>query len=278
MKVKILPIIMAVIIVTLIIVAGSIYSSYTQEKTHRISLQKKLDDVTKEKKALEAQLEISKKQIAEQTSKLTENDRQIKVLTVDLDSEKQAKQKTMAELEAAKSDLDTTKKDLDSAKQLKGDLEAKLSKSELDLKNLQSKLNELEGVRTKLETKIKDLEAATNEVKLDKIVVTNTEGDASSNTTEPAKPTEASQAKSKDSGKLEGKVLVVNKNYDFIVINMGQNNGVVAGDTFSIYQADKLLGTATVEEVRPTICVANLAKPEIKDQIKEGDKVVKTQK
>jgi cell shape-determining protein MreC len=76
---------------------------------------------------------------------------------------------------------------------------------------------------------------------------------------------------------LEGKVTVVNKEYNFAVINLGQKDGVNVGDQFSVTREGKVIGDIKVEKVHESMSAAGFA-AELKDAIQENDLVVQKAK
>jgi hypothetical protein len=76
----------------------------------------------------------------------------------------------------------------------------------------------------------------------------------------------------------EGKVLVVNNDYNFIVINLGNKEGVEIGQLFSVYRGNKYIGDVKVEKVHDSMSAAGFVTPDIKDKVNEGDKVVRKNK
>jgi len=80
--------------------------------------------------------------------------------------------------------------------------------------------------------------------------------------------------KESPSKNLEGKVLVVNKKYDFAVINLGARDGVSAGDMLSIYRKGNYIGDIVIERVDEMMSSANFLSSNTKEKVKEGDKVV----
>ena len=136
---------------------------------------------------------------------------------------------------------------------------------ETQLKAAQEELNNIRGQLAAIETVSKPApkveEAKPQEVQLEKIIVA-------------PKPQEEAPVVS-SAVPLEGKVLVVNREYDFIVINLGQKDGVNLGDVFEVMRKDKSLGQAKVEEVRDTMSVATPGTKDMIKQIKEDDRVVR---
>jgi hypothetical protein len=90
---------------------------------------------------------------------------------------------------------------------------------------------------------------------------------------EPVKQTVASKAALPGSG-LEGKVLVLNKDYNFAVINLGSKDGVKLGDIFSVYHNDTFIGDVKVEKIHDSMSAAGFSSPETGTTIRENDKVV----
>ena len=118
---------------------------------------------------------------------------------------------------------------------------AKLEKENIDLSS---------RVFGKNGTKIENIE----DVQLQKIVVT-------------------SQTQNREF--LEGRVLVVNKDYNFVVVDLGKSDGINTDDNFIVYQDDSPVGNIIIEEVRPNMSVAAFISSELKDRVKEGDRVVR---
>ena len=73
--------------------------------------------------------------------------------------------------------------------------------------------------------------------------------------------------------KLRGEVLTVNKEFDFIVVDLGRTKGIEEGMVLSVMRDDKILAQVTVETVRENISAAALIDKENILQIRAGDKV-----
>lgn len=207
----------------------------TTEKEN-ITLKQKIDDLNQE---------LSKFQ-----AKIQDFDVQITSLNSDLASEKKAREDALSEAE--------------SLRNIKLELEAKLKINEEKINNLNNELTSIKGAKQELERKLKDLEAKGQDVQLDRIVVTGKSESASG----------ISGGVSEDAAQLEGKVLVVNKEYDFIVVNLGQKDNVNIGDKLEVLHLNKKIGEVKIEEVRDTMSVAIPLAQDLVNQISEDDKVV----
>jgi predicted RNase H-like nuclease (RuvC/YqgF family) len=229
-----------------------------KERGRNLSLQEELEDIKAKQRVAEARAEDLKKMVSGLQLKLQEDKMQIDTLNQDLQQEKAMKTEALNKIEQLRADLDNQK-------ELRSDLESKLTRAEGDLKKMQGELNDLEAKRTQLETNLKDMEA--QGVELGEIVVTPESAAASETAVKPIK-------KEAFSANAEGKVLVVNKDYNFVVINLGNKEGVRVGNLFSLYHNNQYVGDVKVEKVHDAMSAAGFVSEDIKDKISEGDRVV----
>lgn len=254
-KGKIPSIILVLIVLISLSLAGGTFYLLQQEKAKNLALQDELEDVRTKEKIIETKLEDSKKMVAQLEIQLRESKSQIEFLSSELQREKKLNQETTTQLEQLKIDLDEQRK-------AKADAEQKLSDNQQELKKLQAQLKNVEDKKNELENKIKEIEEAkAQKVELGTIVVGQQEPLVGAKT----KTTAAS---------LEGKILVINKDYNFAVINLGSKDGVNIDDIFSIYHKNKYIGDIKIEKVHDSMSAANFLSPGIKDKVREGDKVV----
>jgi len=271
-KAKSSIIVFIVLILISLCFAGAGFFLLQREKIKNFSLQEEMDTLKIKENAAEAKLEEYKKTISQLELKLKDAQGNIDTLTTTLDQEKKAKQDALDELQQVKADLDQQKS-------LRSDLESKLSQSQKDVVKALAQLKDLESKRSQLETKLKDLEAKAQQpqaqnqgVELGTIVV-GAEGAASPSQGGVA----AGQSKAAPTV-LEGKVLVVNKDYNFVVINLGSKDGVNAGDVFNLYHNNNYIGDIKVEKIHESMSAADFTSTSIKEAVSEGDRVVQKAK
>ncbi|UCH11854.1 MAG: hypothetical protein JSW18_03235 [Candidatus Omnitrophota bacterium] len=72
---------------------------------------------------------------------------------------------------------------------------------------------------------------------------------------------------------LKGEVLVVNREFNFIVISLGKRNGLKEGDRLKVYDNHRLLGEVSVETVRENISAASGGKDLDAYRLRPGNKV-----
>jgi chromosome segregation ATPase len=277
-----------VIILILSALAGAGFYLLQNEKAVNISLQQELESLKAEQKLTVNKLEESRNMISGLEKKLHEAKLHIDKLTLDFEQEKAARQQL--EVQA-----DSLKQDLENQKSLRADLEKKVSKSQEDVKLFQDRLKDLDSKKAALENTIKELQAQAEKVELGKIVVASEPKPAAEQVqakpapgkkaaktapeSKPAKPAAKKQeAKPAAAQGLEGKVLVVNRDYNFAVINLGNKDGVAVEDIFSVYHNNKPVGDIKVMKVHDAMSAADFVSMDIKSKIAEDDKVVRKAK
>lgn len=72
---------------------------------------------------------------------------------------------------------------------------------------------------------------------------------------------------------LEGEVLTVNREFDFIVVSLGKNDGITEGMVFDVLRDDEILGQVEIETVRTNISAASLINKEAILLMRAGDKI-----
>lgn len=265
------PVLVVLILLSLLF-AGGVGYLLQQEYAKNIALRAELERVLEKQKLTEVKLKDSQDLALDLETKLQEAKAEVGTLTSQLEEEKKVK-------EEALNQTDSLRVELEEQKLLKSGLETKLNEAQRDINKLQGQLKSLESQKVELEKKIEDLQAeaqASREavqstqtgkegVELGKIIV-NPEGAASK--------------VEKASGSipaLEGKVLVVNKDYNFAVINLGSKDGVNIGDKFSLYRKDKYIGDLNVERIHDSMSAVAFG-ADIRDKISEGEKVTRINK
>ena len=264
-KVRVLILILIVLIVVSLSLANRLFYLLQKEQAKNSALQTELESTKKQQQIIETKLEESKKMVSTLELKLRESEGRIDTLTRDLEQEKTAKQEALTQVEQLGADLE--KKD-----ELSSALENKLTQVREDTKKKEAQLKELEARKSELETKLNELEAKSKSaVELGTIVVGS---EAGSPGEKPSESTGKQRKKTTVTSSLEGKVLVVNKDYNFVVINLGTKDGLDIGDIFSVQHNNKYIGDVKVEKVHDSMSAAGFASMEMKDKVNEGDKVL----
>ena len=252
-----------------ILTIGSFFA-YTKEHSENLQLKEQVETLTKDLSVMEDKYNGSKKVATELQLKIQEFKTQINGLTMDLEQEKSGRQDAESKLEQSRADLEQQKTS-------RADLEEKLSSIQDEGKKIRAQIKDLEKQKSDLELKIKDLESA-NKIELGKVVVnSDTQGKSDLPATLPAPSVKTGKAGDEKSDLLEGKVLVVNKEFNFIVFNLGNKDRIQVGDEFGVYHENKLSGTVKVEKVHDSMSAAGFT-DDYKNRFFENDIVIQKAK
>lgn len=257
------------LVIAFAIAAGAFYS-YQNEHAKAVRLQAQVDELTARQRVTESKLEDSKKMVTRLQLELQEVKGQIDTLSKELAQEKSSR------LDASNK-LGQLKADLEQQKTSRQDLEGRLNQASSEGLKMKEQIKVIQQQKDQLEAKLKELEGGSDGVELGKVVV-NSEVlkekplPAAAQTSKADKKAEAPKT-----SVLEGKVMVVNKDYNFAVINLGSKDGVKIDDLFSVYRGDKVIGELKVEKVHESMSAAGFSE-DLKNIINENDVVAQKAK
>ncbi|MCX7661389.1 MAG: hypothetical protein N2Z79_01735 [Candidatus Omnitrophica bacterium] len=253
---KVSTILLVLLLLVSLSLTGYIFNLFQKEQQKSVSLQEQLNEVNTKLRLTEKTVEDYKQKIQNLETQLKTSQEKIKSLTEELEREKVSKKELEDIYRRLSEELSQKEKEKEEVQR-----NYELTKNELD--SLEKKLKKLEEEKSNLENKIKSLEDKTSQVNLGTVVVEQqkTQKAAVSSTSAVSK-------------RLEGKVLVVNKEYDFAVVNLGSKDGIKIGDRLSVYQDNNYLGDIEIERVHDAMSAGKFLSPQLKDKIKEQDKVI----
>jgi hypothetical protein len=195
---------------------------------------------------------------------------------------KKTLKETAAKLDSTQKELAQTKSDLDAANgkvadltKRNADVTGKLDKALAQLDDAQAKLQQwnglpdpplIRGIIADLEKAQKAKEALIGENKLLAAKVTEWENrwDNFFHDTRPVLlPTG-----------LRGKIIAVDPKYDFVVLNIGEDQGAKERGEMMIDRDGKLLGKVRIKSVSKDRCVANILPNWKRGEVMEGDEVL----
>lgn len=279
------PIVLLIVLILifLALASGGFYL-FQKERMHNLELQDSMEEIKTKQRITEAKLKESERLVSDLQQKLKEAKQQIDSITGTLNQEKQARAET-------KSRYDQLTADFEQQKELRADLENRLNQAQEDTRSVQAQLSELKNQKTELEAKVKELEVKTQNIELGKIVVTPPQAPAPApvkgKKQKPAPAQKQQQPQQQAVAQAaapaavmgqEGKILVINKDYNFVVINLGSRDNIEVGAMFSVYRGNKFIGDLKVEKVHEAMSAAGFVTDGMKDKVNEGDKVVQKAK
>jgi chromosome segregation ATPase len=231
-----------------------------REYMKRLFVEDKLAVTLKDKKNLEQALETAKSAKEQSEAKVVKMEEKFKELSSQLDAAKQKSEYSATELDAKKTELAKIKTDLDNEKKEKLTISKKLEGLQADYDKAKKESLKLADEKIYLEKKIVELQEKQS-VNLDKIVVNSNE-DAS-----------VSQAPNQT---MQGKVLVVNKEYNFIVTDIGQDKNIQKGVKFDVMDGAKFLGQAEIDKVYDTMSSATILPGAKINDMKKGNVIIES--
>ena len=254
------------IVLILLIVASIISAVFAvigfmgkeREYMKRIVLEDKLAATLKEKKDLEKDLEAVKTAKAQTEAKIAKLEEKTKELSSKLEEAEQKNESIGLDLEAKKTELAKVKIDLDNEKKEKLNISKTLDGLQSDYDKIKREAARLTNEKIDLEKKIAELQEKQS-VNLDKIVVNSDEAEKSSQSVKPV---------------MQGKVLVVNKEYNFIVSDIGQDKSVQKGMKFEVMDGARSLGQAEIDKVYDTMSSATILPGGKINDMKKGNVIV----
>ncbi len=270
-----------------IVVAGVAVTLQMQERNQRLARERELVLVKAENDDLQQRLGEMRtaKQQAEET--LARTKAQLDESAQQLAQERQEKEGLTKAVDERQKEIDRLSKDVESVRSERASLTEQVTKLKTQQANLQKKLAQAEKARTELEAKAFDTAPTSFDqptVSLDPVVVKNqptVEPVASLPVSRPAPlatptPVVASDpvmsgVKATNASQNQGQVVVVNRDYDFVVMNLGRNHGLEIGQEFQIVHGAEVIGRVKVEKVYDELAAAAILPDSKKDVIREGD-------
>lgn len=70
---------------------------------------------------------------------------------------------------------------------------------------------------------------------------------------------------------LHGRIVVVNKDWNFVILDLGSNDGLVPNAEMLVHRGDKLIGKVLISGVTRELAIADIKADWIQGQVKEGD-------
>ncbi|NQU18912.1 hypothetical protein HQ550_02030 [bacterium] len=231
-------------------IAGFYFISYKYERKTRRESEEQLAFIKDEKERIERRIEKLGEEKETLEEKIKQNDELIPKLKEKLEREIQTKELLMSEHESLEDEILQFKKE---NKETKSALLIKIQ----ELTQLQNRLNAAVLERNELRAKISELTLSRNNSEdLDKIIVT---------------PSDSNNEIKILKSPLSTEVLVVNREYGFLILNVGRPDDVERGDVFEILHRGVSIGKVRVEKIHDTISAADFLEGFKKKVVSDGD-------
>ncbi|OGX27274.1 MAG: hypothetical protein A3D10_08595 [Omnitrophica WOR_2 bacterium RIFCSPHIGHO2_02_FULL_48_11] len=258
---KVLTVFLVIFTVLLVSLTAISMFFFQKELERRKAAEELLEQIKGREVKLDGELTEAKKQVELLTQKNKEADDKINGLLDDLELEQGLREAMKKEGESLKDQLTA---ETQSKEQVRQELNQKLEESQKRIEELQAQLTQeatrskdLEAAGQQLQEKVNQLESEKSNqpsgkaVQLEKIVVAP--------------------------GSKEGKVLTVDADNDFVIISLGEKDGLTAGSVMSIYRGESYLGDVKLTRVQPEMSAADFIPPLSSNTVNKNDRVLTKQ-
>ncbi|MFH1847889.1 MAG: hypothetical protein ABH825_01575, partial [Candidatus Omnitrophota bacterium] len=200
-------------------------------------------------------------------------------LQAQLISERTTRQQLESQLASRNSKDDDLRRSVKDAEAVKKQVMSELNNVKIERDGLDHQLDAVRQAKEALENKLQSL-LLNEEVQLGKIIVNPEEEQAAPAAEElsynagPPNDSDPGASRAQAPAELEpnqGHVLVVNKKFDFAVVDIGAQNGLETGTGLGVVREGKMIALREVEKVHSNMSAAKIP-PEWKGaRIREGD-------
>lgn len=205
-------------------VSVSFYNQRQQELERIRSVEEKVQGVTAERLNVAKEIKETTDEKQGLQNELNRSNEKIQLLKTDISEIQQTDVKLLEELSNKDKNFSILENRLNFATQQESELHAYLQKAKSDCQDVILKVESARDEKAALEEEIKNRILPPKGVELKKIVV-------------------------KLTPPLEGKVLDINKEHNFVIIDLGEKDNIKKGDVFGIYRKDQLIAKAVAENI-----------------------------
>ncbi len=235
-----------------------------QERDKRLARERELQQALLEKEELQTHLQATEQAKARVEQDLERTRTELAKSAQELASAIEAQTTLSQAVEARQAEITRLTGDLTQARNDAQGIAKQLSQLQTDRDTMQQQVTDLAKAKSELESKVMELSAGDRPmVELGKVVVNGQTGQSDQMSALGA----GSKATS------DGQVVVVNREYAFIVMNLGRNHGLAIGQEFQVVRNDAVLGRVKVEKVYDELSAATILQESQPDTIHEGDLV-----
>ncbi len=245
-------------------VAATAIMLQMKERDKRLAKERELLLMVAERDDLKGQVDEVQKAKSKIEEELTRSRTDLNAAQDKLAQATSARDALAKSVDDRQKEVDRLTKDLEQAHKDHKELASQVEEFSSERSTLQQQLSDLEKAKSDLESKVMQLSEKPT-VELDKIVVTNDQLGAGSGA--------AGTINAASGGPMNGQIVVINRDYDFIVINLGKKQGLSIGQEFQIVRGEQVLGRVKVEKIYDELSAAAILPDSHKDSIREGDQV-----
>lgn len=259
---KTLMIFLVLIAIILISLTAISVFLFVKQLQLRETAEQNLEQVQASETALRVELDAIKKQKNILDERMKEAEVKIESLLGELDMAEGIRDEIKKENRELKDALAALE---EKNKQIKTQLEEKEQEADQRVSDLQQQLTIASERNKTLEEKRLELEQEYNVLKSQL-----SKGEAGGYVQEEGVDLEKIVVSGVDK---EGQIVSIDREADFVIVNLGERQGVAAASTLSVFNGDQYLGDILVTKVLPEMAAADFIDPLTSQQVSEGNLV-----
>jgi myosin heavy subunit len=228
------------------------------------------EQLCREKTSLELEISNLKREKEDVKRELEYNKKLLDSISQELVREKSDKMQVQDSFKLIKSENSILTRQLDALNSRKVDLEKRLQAMQDDKDAVEKKFNDMQTMLTEKVSQMNGLRDELDAIRQGTVsdvpeytpsCKTSSNKGAVELPPIVVRPQQTEECLRKDAGApYQGKVLAINKDSNFVIVDMGEDSGVKPGDTFQVYQKDRPVASVEVIQVRKSISACDIKK------------------
>lgn len=231
------------------------------------------EQLQREKSNMELDLNSLKREKEDVKRQLDYNQKLMDSVTQDLVRERNDKIQIQDNLKIIKNENAVLARQIKSLTSHKIELEKKLEQVKADRENVESKYSNMNTMLSDKISKINELkdrlEAIRSGAKPEMLSRKNSALELPPIVVYPQSETSVFNPGSYDT--LSGKILAINRDNNFVIVDLGEDTGIKVGDSFQVYREDTRIGVIEIIKVSKTVSAADIKKEST--SLKIGDTI-----
>lgn len=222
------------------------------------------------------QLASSEEQVKQKSAALEQTGKELKTTKDNLVTVTAEKDQLSSQADSLKADLEKSKTQVtDLTKQI-SDKESEISKLTADVQAKDAEIQTLSAGTTATASGPSAEDQAKMQEQETLIAKLQADLDSSRSQLEVLRKKEADRMALKMRNGLEGRILAVNQAWNFVVMNLGDRNGVVGNAEMLVKRGSQLIGKVRVTSVEPSTSIADIVSNSVPRgvTIQPGDNVI----
>ena len=202
-------------------------------------------------------LDTAKESLAKTNTQLAKAEEKFKTASQSSQTWVAEKEQLTSQVAALKGDLEKTKTELTALNTKVTEKATEIDTKVTEIAALKAKLDEFNAKGTGNETKVKDLETEISEKKLAIDTLTELKNKAQAQVTALAQR-ESERKNIQRKNNFTGRVLAVNQAWNFVVLNLGDRNGMSNNVELLVKRGSQLVGKVRITSVEPATSIADI--------------------